>query len=381
MKTRLYAGICIVVVLATFQVFMASTFSLGLGDFVAFYTAARIAAQGRLADLHEEAVQERIEAPLIAPGGHTAYFVRLQSWAAMLLPFGLVPFRTSFLLWVIAQAAILVSGWIWAARRFGIDAAILAAMFPPAVLGVAFGQDPAFVFGLMLLSWVLFERGYGFGAGLLLGLCAVKPQLVIVVPLALAIQQRWRILAGFLCGGAAVMGGSMVLGGWQALPRYAAFLGRLSGKLVLRPERAMNVDAILLSTALPLSLRYVLLAAVLAAAVLSCWHSSWSTGLTAAMLASFLIAPHTLSYDTTALMVGAWLTAFSASKLPVRALAAAFFTPIPWFLQLLDQPWTALPALLLLGMLFALAWEPAGAALRAGLGVVRPLSTKVRQFN
>jgi hypothetical protein len=217
----------------------------------------------------------------------------------------------------------------------------------------------------VLLSWILFERGFGFLAGLLLGLCAMKPQLVFMVPLALLIQQRWRMLAGFAFGGVAMVGGSMLLGGWQTLPRYAAFLGRLSGALVLRPERAMNVDAILLSTGLPLPLRSVLMAAVLVAAVLACWRSNWSTGLMAAMVASFLVGPHTLTYDTTALMVGAWLTAFTATKLAVRALAVAFFTPIPWFLQLLDQPWTALPAVLLLGLLLALAWEPARAALRS----------------
>jgi len=357
MRTRLFAGICIVAVLATFQVFMASSFSLASGDYAAFYTGARIAAEGRLADLHNEALQKRIEAPLRPPGAQHVYFVRLQAWAALLLPFGLLPFRTSFLLWVMAQTAILVSGWIWAARRFGIDAAVLAAMFPPAVLGIAFGQDVAFVFGLVLLSWVLFEGGGEFGAGLLLGLCVVKPHLVFLVPLALAIQQRWRILAGFLCGGTLMVGGSMALGGWQTLPRYAAFLGRISDAIAFRPESAMNVEALLISAGLPLALRFVLMAAVLGAVVVACRRASWATGLMAAMLASFLIAPHTGTYDATALLTGAWLTAFSAAKLAVRSLATVFFTPIPWLLQLLGEPWTGLPALVLFCLLFALAWE------------------------
>jgi hypothetical protein len=75
------------------------------------------------------------------------------------------------------------------------------------------------------------------------------------------------------------------------------------------------------------------------------------------MLGSFLIAPHTGSYDTVALMIGAWLTAFSAKKVVVRALATAFFTPIPWLLQLFDKPWSGLPALLLFGLLLAMVWE------------------------
>jgi Glycosyltransferase family 87 len=357
MKTRLIAGIAIVLVLTAFQILMASTFSLAYGDYAAFYTAARIAAEGRLPELHSEALQKSIQAPLIPPGWHPVYFVRMQSWAALLFPFGLLPFRTSFLLWVVAQALILVGGWIWAARRFGIDAAVLAAMFPPAVLGIAFGQDVAFVFGLVLLSWVLFERGWGFASGLALGICAVKPHLVFIVPLALIVQQRWRMLVGFACGGTVMLGGSMVLGGWLALPRYAAFLGRVSNALSRRPEREMNVDAILLSAGLPGALRYVLMAAVLGAVVVACRRSNWATGLTAAMLGSFLIAPHTGNYDTTVLIVGAWLTAFSTKKLAVRALATVFFTPIPWLVQLLDAPWTGLPALVLFSLLMALAWD------------------------
>jgi len=364
MNTRLIAGIGLVGVLAAFQILMASTFSLKYGDYAAFYTATRIADEGRLADLHDENLQKQIQAPLTPAGWHPVYFVRLQAWAAVLTPFGLLPFRTSFLLWVIAQALILIGGWIWAARRFGIDAAVLGAMFPPAVLGIAFGQDICFVFGLVLLSWILFERGLGFLAGLLLGLCAMKPHLVFIVPLALLIQQRWHMLAGFVSGAVAMVGGSMLLGGWQTLPRYAAFLGRVSDALSRRPEREMNVDAILISGGLPLQLRYALMAAVIAAAVLACRRASWSTGLMAAVLASFLLAPHTGNYDTTLLMVGAWFTAFTGSNIAMRALATAFFTPIPWLIQLLEKPWTGLPALLLFSLLMALAWEPAMAAVR-----------------
>jgi hypothetical protein len=82
------------------------------------------------------------------------------------------------------------------------------------------------------------------------------------------------------------------------------------------------------------------------------------------MLASFLIAPHTGSYDTVALMIGAWLTAFSAKKVAVRAVATAFFTPIPWLLQLFGKPWSGLPALLLFGLLLAMAMERIPMSLR-----------------
>ncbi len=346
-----------VAVLAAFQVVLASRFSLAYNDFSVFYTGARAAAEGHLASLHDEAEQKRIQAPFVPAGRYPAYFVRLQAWAALLLPFGLMPFRTSFVVWVMVQGLILGSGWIWAARRFGIDAAVLAAMFPPAILSIGFGQDTAFWFGLVLLSWILFEHGHPLGAGACLGLCVIKPHLIFVVPVALLIQRRWRMLTGFLSGCAAMVGGSMVLGGWQTLPRYAAFLRGAGGVLLNHHEGEMNVSSILINAGLPLSLRYVLMAAVVAAVVLACRGTGWETGLMAAMLASFLIAPHTGNYDATSLLVGAWLTVFRAATMPVRVLATAFFTPIPWLLQILDPPWTGVPALLLFCLLMAMAWE------------------------
>jgi len=365
--TRLIAGIGIIVVMVAFQIALASTFSVGFGDFGSFYTAARIAVSGHLTDLHNEALQARVEAPYIPAGWHPIYCVRLQAWAAALAPFGLLPFRAAFVAWLAVQGSILLGGWIWAARRFGIDAAVLASMFLPALLGIAFGQDPAYWFGFVLLSWILFERGKPFGAGLSLGLCLIKPQLIFLVPLALLIQRRWRMLAGFLSGCAAVVGGSMLLGGWNTLPRYAAFLSRVSaaGAMGLRHEREMDVSAILISAGLPLVLRFVLIAAVAAALLVACRRSGWEFGLSAAMLAAFLIAPHTETYDTTCLIVAAWLMVFLAKTRLVRTLAAFFFTPIPWLLQLMDQPWTGIPALLMLCLLGAVAWEQFRAAIPA----------------
>jgi len=361
---RLMAGIGIIVVMVAFQIAMASTFHVGFGDFGSFYTAARIAATGRLADLHSEALQARVEAPYIPAGWHAIYCVRLQAWAAVLLPFGLLPFKASFIAWLAVQGLILIAGWIWAARRFGIDAAVLASMFLPALLGIVFGQDPVFWFGFVLLSWILFERGKPFGAGMSLGLCIVKPQLILLVPVALIIQRRWRMLAGFLSGCAVVVGGSMLLGGWNTLPRYAAFLGRVSaaGAMGLRHEREMDVSAILISAGFPIVLRFALIAAVAVALLVACRRSGWEFGLSAAMFSAFLVAPHTETYDTTCLMVAAWLMVFLAKTRLVRTLAAFFFTPLPWLLQLLDRPWTGVPALLLLCLLMALAWEQLRAA-------------------
>ena len=72
----------------------------------------------------------------------------------------------------------------------------------PLFVGMMNGQDAVLL--LPLIAWALrcSERGEDFQAGLALSLCAIKPHLLVLVPLALAVQRRWGVLRGGLAGGA-----------------------------------------------------------------------------------------------------------------------------------------------------------------------------------
>jgi hypothetical protein len=75
------------------------------------------------------------------------------------------------------------------------------------------GQNDALLLPLTLAALALMRRRHDLGAGVLLGLVAVKPQLMFLALLALVIQRRWRIAAAAGITGTAVIGLSVLMVG------------------------------------------------------------------------------------------------------------------------------------------------------------------------
>ena len=355
-------NILLAVILSATWATFSSTFTLDAGDFPAFYTGAAIALRGDYRNLHNERLQSEIQRPLTPTRPQPVYFVRPHVYAALLAPFALVPIRHSFIFWILLQAAVLIVCWYWAYCRFGSDAVALAALFPAAIMSFAFGQDVVLFLGVFVLSYFLFEQDRPVLCGFVLGLALIKPHLMMLVPVALVLQRRWRMLAGLLLAGVVEVSASLALGGFDGAENYLRFLQHRQQDLSPTPERMMNVYAIGRNIGVDAAaLSAVLVVMVLTCVVSICWRGAWWQSFAAAIIGTLLIAPHTYLYDSTLVILPALLIAFQASSLPARAVAAAFCTPIPCLLQLAEMPWTMVPALVLLALLISLAWEVAGA--------------------
>jgi len=163
------------------------------------------------------------------------YVTALQGWpfgemlrpfvyppSALLLfgPLGALPFGVAYPLWTVATGGL----FLWGCRRVGAPWWI--ALFP-VVWFVAFtGQTTFLIAGLAALALAWRERA--ITAGILLGIAAaIKPQLLIFMPIALLAEWRWRTLiaAGLtgllLCGASAVIWGLEPWQAWfAALPRF-----------------------------------------------------------------------------------------------------------------------------------------------------------------
>ena len=72
---------------------------------------------------------------------------------------------------------------------------------------------------------------------------------------------------------------------------------------------------------------------------------------------SLLVAPHVYPYDGTLFVLPLWLILFHSKLRVARPLAAVFSTPLPFFTFVGGEPWTALPACLLLLIVISLAFE------------------------
>ena len=109
----------------------------------------------------------------------------------VLLPFGLLSFPAGLALWSTATFAI----YMGAARRAFPSARWLPAAFAPVFATAAIGQN-GFVTAAIFFGGMVMLARRPFAAGLLLGCLAVKPQLGLLLPVALIAAGQWRAIAG-----------------------------------------------------------------------------------------------------------------------------------------------------------------------------------------
>jgi hypothetical protein len=164
-------------------------------DFPSFWAASRLALQGAPAQVYDLAAHAAVERG--AFGGadvpYSAFFYP-PTYLLVCLPLGLIPYLGALAAWLGATGYgcwRVVRAWLGApSRRW----ALLMLAFPGVLSTIGHGQN-AFLttalFGVAILAW---DRR-PLLAGVFFGLLTVKPQLGLLIPLALIVSGRWRVIA------------------------------------------------------------------------------------------------------------------------------------------------------------------------------------------
>jgi hypothetical protein len=156
------------------------------------------------------------------------------------LPFSLVQTGFRWLLAVLTLASVLlwrrILGWRASAPVVTTLAVLTMGSFP-VVQAIKLQQLSLLVSGFIALGAALLVAGYLFGAGVVIALAMIKPQLVLPLLAWLLLwassewRSRWRFVAGFGSAMAALLGASeYVLAGWmgrfrQAVAAYDRYTG------------------------------------------------------------------------------------------------------------------------------------------------------------
>lgn len=193
-------------------------------DFVDFWAAGRLASEGHAATAYDMAAHHAIEAQ-VAPTVGVLPFPYPPFVLPVLVPFGMLPFWLGFGLWIAIGGGV----YLGATRnllpaRFSLGQAAAAANFITGQNG--FITSAIFIGGTKLLT------ARPFAGGAILGLLCFKPQLAILLPLALLAGREWRAIAGGLASSFALVALSLLLFGpdsyagfFANLPRYSQWLG------------------------------------------------------------------------------------------------------------------------------------------------------------
>ncbi|TMD23629.1 MAG: DUF2029 domain-containing protein [Chloroflexi bacterium] len=128
-------------------------------------------------------------------------------------PFAALPFAAGYALWnVVLVASLLVTWWLTAPRssrliRLGHLAFALA--LPSIAFGLLLGQVVIVVAAAVSICWWLLRHNQPFAAGLVLCLIALKPQLALMVPVALLVAGQARAFVGWAAGSLAMLGAAL----------------------------------------------------------------------------------------------------------------------------------------------------------------------------
>jgi alpha-1,2-mannosyltransferase len=255
----------------------------------------------------------------------------------LLLPFGLLSFALSFALFEIGTFAAAASSLSWRGSVSWRPTVALL-LSPAACLTVIAGQN-AFLSGALMIGGFRLLSQRPVLAGILLGALTYKPQLWILVPVALIAGRHWRSLATALATAAALLLTSMVVLGLEPWRLWLAEATNAPGEFYalwlqfgLLHGFSAYVCALLLGASASVATTIQVIASLgAAAAVYWAYRRPRADDLQLAILltATMLAAPHVQSYDLV-------LLAAAVLLLLPRALESGFF---PGEMALLGTVW------------------------------------------
>jgi hypothetical protein len=305
-------------------------------DFVSFYAAGALADAGTPALAYHPAAHLAAEERVAGAGIEYQFFNYPPVFLLLCAALAWLPYLAAFLVFEIGTLILylLVACRILEDRSGAAVAALLA--FPMVYWNFGLGQNGFLTAAIFGAATLLIDRR-PVVAGLLLGALCYKPQLGLLLPLALAAAGRWRAFAAAAASVLALVLASLALFGsttWHAFLANAATSPAMyeSGRILFAGMANTFGGARLVGSGVALSYALQGAATVVAAGVVVViWRRNLSLPTRAATLAAAAVvaAPLALLYDLMlAAIAGAWLIRDGASPFATRwekmALAALF---------------------------------------------------------
>lgn len=291
-------------------------------DFLSFWTGGRVALTepGRLYDFQYVTALQGLD---LAPGALRPY-INPPSALLLLAPLSRLPFAVAYGGLMLASVAVLAA----AGARAGAPWWLL--VLPSVAFTIFCGQLSLLLGGLVLLG--LSFRDRPVMAGLLFAAAAcLKPQMLILLPFALAAQGRWATILATGVGGLLICALSVLAFGLQpwtdwfaALPRFHRFVLGDPGLL------ATSIAPYARLAALGWNGAWAYLLAPLAA--WGVWatfrrDAPWPDQLIALMGGALLIAPYAMNYELALLApaAAAYLSRVEDRRWPLYVLAVVLY--------------------------------------------------------
>lgn len=254
----------------------------------------------------------------------------------------------AYVIWTVVSLAALVWAWHIAAPYRGLaklSLLLLALALWPVMQAFYYGQPAVPLLGLVALAWWLMRRDRPFVAGLALAVAtALKPQVVVMIPVALLVTGRWRAVAGWVAGCAVLVSVSALTLGSAGLASYFEAL-----KLVQSDAGHAYFTPAYLFGLRPVTFAILILQGAACVAVAVRRRDDLDIVFAVGLLGSLMVSIHLHQMDYSNLVLAAWLALRSSPPIWHRGwLAAGILTmqllslgqPVPQLIW--DVGWLAM---------------------------------------
>ena len=275
-------------------------------DFADFWTAGVFLTQHRLSSIFDISAFDGFQRALW--GSNMPFHLWSYPPTALFImaPLGILPYIAAYIIWLLITGGIC----LWGASRLGLRGWQLAllAISPAMMINAIAGQTGALAAGLLLGGVGLMSRR-PIIAGILFGLLTIKPQLGLLVPIALIAARNWRCFGAAALTAVTLVVASILAFGLESWVSYFTVSGPLTASIIAN-EQGMFVR--LMPTwfmaarlvGLPLSVGLgAQLISLVASAILIYWSYRSSTPVRPGcankllLIGSLLATPYTHSYD------------------------------------------------------------------------------------
>jgi hypothetical protein len=323
-------------------------------DLTLVYIGARIGLEHGWSHVYSLPLQHELFSQLRphAPFNDGERFVSPPPFAWLVLP--LVPFGApaATFAWLVLSVVALIAAWsiaapdAWPLRGLWLVGGLA---WYPVLYGLSLAQPDLLIVFVAAAAWRLAESNRPYTAGVVLGLSAIKPQLLLLLPVVLLASGRWKIVAAWTASGAVLAAASLLVIGGQGWSDYLSLLAEA--------QRVTNNRYFTLAYLLgPGSLAYAAQAAVAGAAVVLAYvnrHASQARIFAFGIVATALGTTYWHLQDYTVLLPAAWLFWRDSPPWAHRwlLLAVAIAGELAW-------PLTPLPILVCVAAWFVLLALP-----------------------
>jgi hypothetical protein len=330
-------------------------------DFVSFWGAGQFALIGRPELAYDNAALHALQSKIVAfaPAGEMP-FPYPPAFLLLVTPFGLAPFPLGLILWSLTGYFL----YILSVNRLRPGLAWAAAAFPPVFATAALGQSGFVIAAAFLLGQALLPAR-PFAAGLVLGCLILKPQLALMLPVAMLAARQWRAIAGAIVSSVAVMAIGFLLFGPAAsqawlnqVPLYAA----IARDGLVGWHKFVSVYAAARQVGVPEGLALAFHGAVALVAAVTVWRiwrsdSGWAAKFAILAAATMLASPYLYVYD--ALILIPAFAFLVERRAPIALVAIAWLLPIATMIQVATGAWPANIGPLSALVLLVLVWRAA----------------------